>query len=188
MKPLSICILVLLPLATLSAQDTPYLVPGDPVEGTFQAFQEDSTLFDFAQLVLKVEYDFDSDGMVDIAVSTYPNLCGNAGCDYEIFLKRPEGYLSVGEMFFHHGAIYVERVKSGVSRIVTYRHMSAFEGTLEEYELDSTGIKEVSTVPSDTSNWAKLEQMSKGHLNSVVAYVDDIRQYLKTHQHAWRRW
>jgi hypothetical protein len=188
MKTIAVVIVLFLPLATLFAsQDT--VGVRDPIFKTLETFIEDSTDLDPERAVLKIEYDFDSDGVLDLAISNSPNLCGNAGCEWRLFLGQPSGgYIYCKQLFFNDGAIYIQPLAKGLSRVYTYTHYSAAEGSLEEYELSSHGANLITRTASDTANWGKFLRLCNGKPSPLVVFSCNVLQFLRTRQYAWVRW
>ena len=155
-----------------------------------EAILQDSAEVTPDRVILKVEYDFNSDGIPDVALSDCPNLCGNAGCEWSIYLGQPSGeyFLMDDQLFFNDGAMFIQPLSKGVSKIYTYSHFSGDEGSLEQYTLDSTGIRELIRTPADTANWQAFERLCDGKPSPLVVYSTSVQLYLKTREIAWKRW
>jgi hypothetical protein len=188
MKTILTVILLFLSLGTLFArQDT--VKVRDPVLNALEAFVQDSTELELERAVLKIEYDFNCDGIADLAISNSPNLCGNAGCEWQIFLGQPlGGYTFLDQLFFNDGGICIQSLTKGSSRVYTYTHYSAAEGSLEEYELSFRGINLITRTAADTSNWHKFVRLCKGEPSPFVVFSCNVLQFLRTRQYAWVRW
>ncbi len=142
---------------------------------------------DSIDILLKIEHDFNSDGILDFATTTCPLLCGNAGCQWSISLGQKSGeYIYLDELFFGDGAISIQRIARGRSKLYTYCRNGPEEGSIKEYELTSSGIKEKSYITSDTGNWDRFIDLCKGEPSPVEVYYINILEYQRTHELAWK--
>ncbi len=142
---------------------------------------------DSIDILLKIEYDFNSDGILDLATTTCPLLCGNAGCQWSISLgQKSREYIYLDELFFGDGASSIQQVAQGRSKLFTYWRNGPEEGSIKEYELSSSGIKEISYIASDTGNWDKFIDLCKGEPSPVEFYYINILEYQRTHELAWK--
>jgi hypothetical protein len=184
---LVVCLFLCQLPAAFAQEDT--VTVKDPVRGTFELFVEDSAGLDPDREVLKIEYDFNSDGLPDLAISNSPNLCGNAGCDWDIFLRRSGGdYIYLDRLFFNDGAICIQPMAKGRSRIYTYTHYSAADGSIEEYELNSRDVKLVKPIAADTANWDRFLRLCKGNPSPMVVFSCNVQHFLRTQGCIWTRW
>jgi hypothetical protein len=152
----------------------------DPVSSYFRLFAEDSAEIDPEQTVLETEFDFNCDGILDIALSN-PNLCGNAGCLWDLYLAQDSGgYMLIGDIFFNDGGIYIERLEPDSSKAIVFIHDNAVSGSLMEYRISQDGIKETGSTPSDTANWSKFLSAAHGRPSPIKVRMCNILNYLRT--------
>jgi hypothetical protein len=70
--------------------------------------------------------------------------CGNAGCDFALFLQGPDGYSYVTNLFLHpKGFRVLESKHHGLPDILSYQHMSTRDGNLVTYEFDGKSYKAI---------------------------------------------
>jgi len=116
-----------------------------------------------------MEVDFDCDGTSDMALSD-AKLWGNAGGDWRIHIKQPDGrYVYAGSLFFHPLAFNVVRQKAGVGIMTVYLRAGGGEGALVTYEITREGVKELSSEEfrpmeseSDSPNHKRYEALFSG--------------------------
>jgi hypothetical protein len=188
MKTFFLALLIFAPLLNLFARQHATRVR-DPILEYFKSFVRDSVDLEPSRAVLKIEYDFNSDGIPDLALSNWPDQCGSGGCGWDIYLGQSSGgYVQLYDgLFFSDGAISVQPIRPGVSRIYIYVHNSAVDGLLENFELSARGIKHVWHIPDDTANWGKFLRLSNGAASPMVVYSCNVLQFFRTHQYAWKR-
>lgn len=167
-------------------QDT--ITVKNPLLDCFNSFLQDSADLDPEREILKIEYDFNSDGIPDLAISNSPNLCGSAGCQWDIYLgQQSGGYKEFDGLFFNDGAIYVQPIAEGRSRIYTYSRSGGGEGSIEEYDLSAQGIKLIKRIAPDTTNWDRFLELCRGKPSPVVEFSCNVQQALRTHHFVWKR-
>jgi len=101
---------------------------------------------DFNDLdICKVYADFNSDGIKDVAITN--KLLGGAHYwQWSIYLGLENGkFKYFDELWFHNGAIKIEKLKKGTSKIYIYFRDVINKGDLLVYNLSDNGIQEIET-------------------------------------------
>ncbi len=82
--------------------------------------------------------DLNDDGVPDRIVVQDEYTCGKAGCEYRLFLSRPDGEFIAHDVGLHPLAVSLERSLRQGNYLWSYGPMSAFEGVLKKVRLDET--------------------------------------------------
>ena len=129
------------------------------------------------RVIVKCVYDFDNDGILDLAVSESPELLwGNAGGFWEVYLGQPGGgYKKLDDFFFHPSAINIQPVRPGESKVTIYHRESASYGELIEYSLSLAGIKE------NNSTTISVESAGSWDVDSPAKRLYDTLFYDRLH-------
>jgi hypothetical protein len=142
--------------------------------------------------ICKIEADFNSDGILDLAFSdTY--LCGAHACDWEIYLGlENESYSFFSTLWFSNYAIKIDSISKGVSKIYVYDKAGGGIGDIIEYKLSlSEGIKEISSriiYPNTSPENDDYKYYKEIFYKSVL--IDscvNISDYLKTKKIHWKK-
>jgi hypothetical protein len=95
------------------------------------------TLFDCAKCT----------AMSDFLFISPTQECGNAGCPYFLFKKNGNKFEYVTTIFIAAGGFqFLKSQHHGLNDILSYGHMSAFEGTLVREEFDGKKYRQVGPV------------------------------------------
>ena len=136
--------------------------------------------------IRKIEYDFNNDGVKDIAVVS-PMSCGNAGCQWGIYLGVPGGYKYHSTMFFSPGALSVRPILKGMTKMYGYHHMSASDGF--EWEIEFSDV-EVVRKHSIEVTWSDhegdLPSSGKPSFRDLV-YTAPVKDYLERGELNWEK-
>jgi hypothetical protein len=142
------------------------------------------------RLLVKINLDFNNDGIVDLAFSD-TEAWGNAGGDWTIYLGRKDGkFESIGEVFFHPLAFKIQPIKYGISKMIIYRRAGGGEGDLIEYSISINGIKEIKSrlmKPDDKSEkdydiyWKLFGDLYNNPKSTCCIMVD----YIKNNNCKW---
>ena len=82
--------------------------------------------------------DLNDDGVTDRIIVQDKYTCGNAGCEYRLFLSRPDGEFISHDVGLHPLAVSLERSFREGNYLWGYWRSSAFEGGLFKIRLDET--------------------------------------------------
>jgi len=133
-------ILAILFTTTVYAQDTStVIIVNNPFDHLVESYNKNPNAEDMT--LLKIEADFNNDGLLDIAVNGDAEM-GNAGTDWDIYLRTKDGKFKLLDgMFFHPSAITIKPIKKGQARLIAYHRGDPNEGSIAEYLISSSGIK-----------------------------------------------
>jgi hypothetical protein len=142
-------------------------------------------------IISKIVYDFNNDGMPDIAL-TCSHLWGAHIGPWSIYLGRKNGYYSyIDDIWFVASAVRVIPIKKGMSKIIAYWHWSAAQGELVETVVSSDSVKEIKRTMIYPDYYAKNEDERKyEELFHGYALPDSslkIENYRKTKKIIWTK-
>jgi len=126
-------------VSTLHAQSKRAIV--NPLEDFLEVYRDTDAVVDLhSRVIYKLEADFNNDGRRDIAL-TDPFTGGAQNLDWDFFLRENDGtYRYVGSIMFED-ILAIKPESVGAAVLSIYWHLSAQEGTIEEYALSFEGAK-----------------------------------------------
>lgn len=90
--------------------------------------------------------DFNCDGIEDMALSVDISLFGNAGGDFDIYLRKNKGDLrKYASIFLHYRAIAIEKIGEDV-RLWAYRRSGGWVGDIGYYEVKAEGLSDYKSI------------------------------------------
>jgi hypothetical protein len=136
-----------------------------------------------SRVISKIVYDFDNDGIHDVAITNSHNWGAHIG-PWDIYIGQKNGnYKYIGSMDFVNDAVRVIPIKKGLSKIISYSHWSVNQGELIEYQLSSNRIKEIKRIMiypdyySRNKDWNKYEELFNNHaLPDSTISISDYRK------------
>ncbi len=97
--------------------------------------------------------DFNCDGIEDMALSVDVSFFGNAGGDFDIYLRDNKSNLrKYASIFLHYRAIAIEKIGENV-RLWVYRRCGGWIGDIGYYEVKAEGLsdyKSITIYPGDS--------------------------------------
>ncbi len=90
--------------------------------------------------------DFNCDGIEDMALSVDISLFGNAGGDFDIYLRDNKDNLrKYASIFLHLKAIAIEKIGENV-RLWAYRRSGGWIGDIGYYEVKAEGLSDYKSI------------------------------------------
>jgi hypothetical protein len=180
---------------TFSQKSNPKITPegifADKVETQnpeldFLSFYETQSEFENLDenIVYKVNYDFNSDGIQDIAL-TDRRIWGAHIGPWAIYLGlKNKNYLFFDELWFYD-PIRIDSIKNGTSRILVYENTGGGNAEIIEYLFASNGIKEISrehlvvknSIGEETADFKKVKSIFSGSV--YIIQKMKVTDYLK---------
>ncbi len=146
----------------------------DPIAFFLPKSAQDTTEYDnFAtRRIVRCTCDFNNDGLTDVAVSDEGEAWGNAGGDWEIFLRQKDGtYKALGDIFFHPFAINVISVRPGIGKVTVYIRGGGAGGDFIEYFISDSSITKGQVQPI---LWGKPDSAAEKRYASLFQDSKDL--------------
>ena len=131
------------------------------------SFEDTSFEYDLTkQTVCKINFDFNYDGIEDVALTDLDFWGAHIG-PWAIYLgKEKHKYLFVGELWFHNDAVRFDSLSKGKSKVTVFARAGGSSVDIVEYLLSKEGINQIKRKTLNFENFEKMNVAFKRYINS----------------------